>query len=281
MSEIELGFQPEATDERMRDIRARLRRLERRDWWLWWAAVMVMLLLTIGVVSLSVPALAVSQDSFFQLNLSLAVRGLVGLVLLFNTYTIYQQILIKRLRQQLAEQVEIMARLQLRVEEFHRLAVLDPLTGLYNRRFAEQRLSAEIARAERRSQALTLLVLDLDDFKLINDRYGHAAGDEVLKYFGERLVKASRGSDMAVRMGGDEFQMVLPECSPEHVEALLARLRPLELDYRGQKISVTFSFGWAGHQHGETAAQLANRADQALYAGKRAAKGENPRVPAA
>ncbi len=284
MSEAELNYQMEPSDIRMREIRERLQRLEHRDWWLWWAAVVVMLLLTVAVVSLSFPAFLAtepgvgSEEAFFRFHLSQAVRGLVALVLVFNIYTVYQQILIKRLRKQLAEQIEMLAKLQMRVEEFHRLAVLDPLTGLYNRRFAEQRLGAEVARAERRGQPLTVLVLDLDDFKQINDRHGHAAGDEVLKFFGERLVKASRGSDLAVRMGGDEFMAVLPECSPEQVDALVARLTPLEMDYGGKKIAITFSAGRAGHVAGESAAALCERADQALYAGKRAQKTKNVAV---
>ena len=76
-------------------------------------------------------------------------RGLVGLVLLFNTYTIYQQVLIKRLRRQLSEQLEVMGRLKTRADESQRLATIDPLTGLYNRRFAEQRLAAEASRSQR------------------------------------------------------------------------------------------------------------------------------------
>ena len=278
MGELDPNIHLEPSDSRMRDIRERLQRLENRDWWLWWAAVIVMLLLTVAVVSLSYPTLLAAgraveeEESLFQLNMHLAVRGLVGLVLLFNIYTIYQQFLIKRLRRQLAEQIEMLAKLQLRVEEFHRLAVLDPLTGLYNRRFAEQRLAAEISRADRRNHPLTLLVLDLNDFKIINDKFGHAAGDDVLKYFAGRLVKASRGSDLAVRMGGDEFMVVLPECNSEQADALLGRLKPLEMLYLDNKIDVTFSSGVAGHVRGESSSALFERADQALYAGKRAQK---------
>src|SRR5579862_1449671 len=124
-------------ETRLEEIQASLKRLERRDWWLWAMAIIVMLLLTVAVVSLSFPELMNVQDPFFQFSLNQSVRGLVGLVLLFNTYTIYQQVLIKRLRKQLSEQLEVMGRLKVRGDEFHRLATIDPLTGLYNRRFAE------------------------------------------------------------------------------------------------------------------------------------------------
>ncbi len=135
--------------EEMKKVQTALRRLERHDWWLWWAAVVVMLLLTVAVVSLSLPTLMEDRSNFFQFNLEQAVRGLVGLVLLFNTYTIYQQVLIKRLRSQMAGQIELMASLRLRANEYHKLAMIDPLTGLYNRRFAEHRLQAEVDRSRR------------------------------------------------------------------------------------------------------------------------------------
>jgi diguanylate cyclase (GGDEF)-like protein len=257
---------------RMQEIQDSLRRLERRDWWLWWTAVFVMLLLTLAVVSLSLPTIFRESNGYSQLNLSLAVHGLVGLVLLFNVYTIYQQVLIKRLRQQMAQHVEQMTSLKVRAEEFHKLATLDPLTGLYNRRLAEQRLTGEVSRSQRYGHPLTVLVIDLNGFKQINDRYGHAAGDLVLKLFAERLNRAIRASDLAVRMGGDEFMVLLPECQPEQVQTLLLRLNPMAVEFRGETIPVTYAAGWAGYRPGETAEQILERADQALYADKRAKK---------
>jgi diguanylate cyclase (GGDEF)-like protein len=257
---------------RMRDIQESLQRLERRDWWLWWAAVTVILLLTAAIVSLSVPALLKESDQYFQFNLNLAVRGLVGLVLIFNIYTIYQQVLIKRLRHQMAEHVDMMSRLKVRAEEFHKLATLDPLTGLYNRRLAEQRLAGEVSRSQRYGHPLTVLLLDLNDFKQINDRYGHAAGDAVLRAFAERLNGVIRASDLAVRMGGDEFMVVLPECLPQQTQTLLDRLSPLEVELTGQRIPVRCAAGWAGYRQGETPEQMLERADQALYAEKRSTK---------
>lgn len=254
----------------MNEIQEKLRRLERRDWWLWWAAVTVILLLTGAVVSLSLPTLLKETDHYFQFNLQLAVRGLVGLVLLFNLYTVYQQMLIKRLRKDMAENLEKMASLQVRAEESYKLATLDPLTGLYNRRLAQQRVAGEVSRSQRYGHPLTVLMVDLNGFKQINDRYGHSAGDHVLRVFAERLSQVIRASDLAVRMGGDEFMVVLPECQPQQVQGLLDRLGPVECDFEGKKVCVTFAAGWAGYQRDETPEQIIERADQALYAQKRA-----------
>ena len=243
-----------------------------RDWWLWWAAIVVILVLTLTILTFSLPNLFREADRSAQLNLSLAVRGLVGLVLIFNIYTIYQQFLIKRLRQEMAQHVVQMTHLKVRTEEFHKLATLDPLTGLYNRRLAEQRLTGEVSRSQRYGHPLTVLVLDLNDFKKTNDRFGHAAGDLVLQVFAKKLNHAIRTSDLAVRMGGDEFMVLLPECQPEQVQSFLNRLNDIELNFHGEKIPVTYSAGWAGYRPGETAEEMLERADQALYANKRAGK---------
>ena len=178
------------SEDRLTEIQASLKKLERRDWWLWVMAIIVMLLLTGAVVSMSFPDLLKTDDAFFRFSLDQAVRGLVGLVLLFNTYTVYQQVQVKRLRRQLSEQLQAMGRLRIRAEEFHRQATIDPLTGLYNRRFAEQRLAAEASRSQRYGHPLTLISFDLNNFKKINDRHGHPVGDEVLKAFADRLINA-------------------------------------------------------------------------------------------
>jgi two-component system cell cycle response regulator len=136
---------------------------------------------------------------------------------------------------------------------------------LYNRRFSEERLRAEIARADRHGKPLIAIVLDLDNFKGINDRYGHSAGDLVLKEFARRLSNAIRGLDMAVRLGGDEFLVILPECPPERVHLVLSRLAPFEADYDGKVIAVSSSRGWVQYQPGETPEQFIKRADEALY----------------
>ncbi len=150
--------------------------------------------------------------------------------------------------------------------------MIDPLTGLYNRRFAEQRLATEVARSERRGHPLTVLTLDLNNFKEINDTYGHPAGDQVLQEFASRLNKVIRGSDLAVRLGGDEFLVVLPECTLEQLKLVLHRLSSFELDWQGRKIPVSFSAGWKDYEMGERPEEMLARADEALYTNKRATK---------
>lgn len=255
--------------QQMAAAQKNLKGLERRDWWLWWSAVTVMLLLTLAVVVVSLPNILKESDQVFQLNLSLAIHALVALVLLFNLYTVYQQWLIKRLRTQTAEQLAMLSRLQVRAEEFHELATRDSLTGLSNRRLGEERLASEVARSERHGHPLSILLLDLNRFKGINDHYGHAAGDLVLKNFAGKLNKVIRASDLAVRLGGDEFLVILPECLPDRIPSLLHRLGNLTVQWEEEKFTVTSAAGWAGYERGETTAQLIERADKSLYANKR------------
>src|SRR5258708_5889805 len=175
-------------DANLPELQAKLQRLERRDWWLWSMAVIVMLLLTFAVFSMSFPGLVKVDDPFFQASLNRAVRGLIGLVLIFNAYTIYQQITVKRLRRDFSRKIEEMRILQVRAEKFEQLAQVDSLTGLSNRRVAEGRLAAEADRSQRYGHPLTVISFALDKFKQINDTYGHAAGDQGLKEFARRLT---------------------------------------------------------------------------------------------
>jgi diguanylate cyclase (GGDEF)-like protein len=261
-----------AVETPLAKMQAELRKLERRDWWLWWMAVVVMLLLTFAVFTMTFPGLIRVDDPFFQSSLNRAVRGLIGLVLIFNAYTIYQQVTVKRLRRDFFIKMEEMRILQVRAEEFERLAYVDSLTGLFNRRVAEERLAAEADRSKRYGHPLTVISFDLARFKEINDTHGHPAGDHVLKEFSRRLTSAIRKSDIAARMGGDEFLILLPECDTSQVQTLLDRLRPMESEYAGAKIPICFSAGWVGYERGESTEHFLERADRTLYAEKRSGK---------
>jgi GGDEF domain-containing protein len=231
-------------------LQAEMGKLERRDWWLWGVAIIVMLLLTFAVFAMSFPGLIKIEDPFFQASVNRAVRGLAGLVLIFNAYTVYQQITVKRLRRDFSLKIAEMRVLQARAEEFERLAQIDSLTGLPNRRVAEERLAFEAARSERYGHPLTVIAFDLDKFKEINDTYGHLAGDLVLK----------------------EFLVLLPECDTDDVQILLDRLRPMHAESGSMKIPIVFSAGWVGYEKGETTEKFLERADRTLYLEKRSAK---------
>ena len=253
-------------------ISSSMRRIARRQWSLWSSAVMVTVLLALGIASFAFPGLLSQAEESASLLLTSAIRGLVGLVLVFNVYTVYQQLQIHRIHQQLSKQVEALGKMEERTEEVYKLAVLDPLTGLYNRRSGEQRLAQEMSRSTRNGHPLTILALDLDDLKQVNDRFGHPAGDELIRAFADRLNKAIRGSDVAVRLGGDEFLVLLPECKPDGARHVVSRLSGLEVEFKGQSVEVSFSAGWTDFAPGESADELLRRADDALYANKRATR---------
>jgi diguanylate cyclase (GGDEF)-like protein len=253
-----------------KEIQLTMRRMDRREWWLWSYAIIVTLVLLVAIASFAFPALLSGMDNDYSLFLNQAVRGLVGMVLIFNVYVIYQQLQITRIRRQLTDQVFAVDKVETLAQEVYKMALLDPLTGLFNRRYIEQRLEDEIKRSERHGRALSVILFDLDEFKQVNDTHGHAAGDALLKAFADRLSKATRGSDASARYGGDEFLVVLPECKPENVQHVLKRLEGIHVEIEGQTLPIALSAGWAELLSGESAKELLARADTALYANKRA-----------
>ncbi len=237
--------------------------LQRREWWTWGVSVTVMLLLTAGVASLALPSILESPKSLWASGVFQAVAGLIFLIFLFGTYLTYEKHLINRLRMEMAER-------QVHSAQWRNLALVDPLTGLYNRRFMERTLKAEIGRALRKHYELTVVVFDLNNFKTINDRLGHAAGDLVLKAFGRRLCEVIREADTAARLGGDEFMLILPECNISQVPAMLRRLEPISVDVNGENVPIRFSLGSAEYRRGIQSDELLADADKALYADKQA-----------
>jgi diguanylate cyclase (GGDEF)-like protein len=188
----------------------------------------------------------------------------------------------KTLTAQLTKQSQHAAR---RADTLYDLAVLDPLTGLHNRRFAEERLDEEIARAEKTNEPLALLLIDLDYFKPINDRFGHATGDLALKEFSRRLKRAIRSCDVPARIGGDEFLVILPDCPRDKVDTILARIGAPQIRADRQLISVCYSVGRAHYQVCDTSKAMLARADGLLYEEKakrpRNSAGESKRAHAA
>ena len=158
-------------------------------------------------------------------------------------------------------------------------AITDELTGLVNRRRFLDALRSEISRGQRLGGQLSVVLADLDDFKLVNDRFGHHAGDEVLLAFADLLRAHGRDVDVAARLGGEEFAILLPETGIDGASAGAERLRrslaelALPLGNNGEGVHVTASFGVAQLSNGQSLDALLRAADSALYKAK--GKGKN------
>ena len=161
-----------------------------------------------------------------------------------------------------------------RFREARQLADLDALTGLHNYRYFHETLGREVARAHRYSRDLALVVLDIDDFKAVNDRIGHLSGDSVLAEAAQRVRSVVRGADIACRVGGDEFAVILPESTVADAENLHRRLQGEMTTWRPGTEHLRLSAGIAELEPGDDSVSFFKRADQALYKAKQAGKGQ-------
>jgi diguanylate cyclase (GGDEF)-like protein len=167
-----------------------------------------------------------------------------------------------------------LANLRLR-EALQRQSIRDMLTGLYNRRFLEESLERELGRASRTNQPVSMMMMDIDHFKLFNDTYGHQAGDALLRALGESLNQRTRGQDVVCRYGGEEFALILAGASIEstykRAHILREELKLLQVQHGGKTLgNVTLSMGIAGYPvHASDAETLVKAADDALYRAKK------------
>ena len=185
------------------------------------------------------------------------------------------------------------ARSQVRRRRFHQrlrsnyersltLALIDPLTGIYNRRFLDAHLGTVLQQMHEQGKPVSVVMVDIDHFKSVNDSYGHDAGDEVLRATAQRMLANIRSFDMAARMGGEEFVVVMPDTPQEDAMAAAERLRARLAEtpiatVGGRPITITASLGVAASIRGDTSAMLLKRCDQALYGAKH--EGRNRVMP--
>jgi diguanylate cyclase (GGDEF)-like protein len=168
-------------------------------------------------------------------------------------------------------------------ERVRQMAYLDGLTGIFNRRFFELRIMQEIERANRYDLALSVIMMDIDHFKRINDEFGHLLGDEVLKQISQLLAQYLRKPDVLCRFGGEEFAVLLPETTGESALTAAEKLRQIvaAFPFPGIPRPVTFSAGIAEFpRHGRTRDELVQAADAALYASKQGGRDRVQQAPA-
>jgi diguanylate cyclase (GGDEF)-like protein len=246
-----------------------LQRLGRREWWLWLSALVVTTLSGMVFLLSSFPSLFRHSDHFFEIRPEQARWGILSLLLLFNNWLVYRQWSFRRLQRQLTE---LTGDPQASLKDAYDPSRMDPVTGLYTRASVERWLGKEVARARRHNIPLSLVALRLDDFEQLNQRYGSTAGELILKEFADRLRKASRGTDFGVRLGSDDFLLILPECSLRDAKIVSDRLGTLEMKCSGQDIALNYSVGWIDYKPGEVPSDLLRRAEDVLQAYKNASK---------
>lgn len=195
------------------------------------------------------------------------------------------QLLEQRVQERTQELQQALGNLSAANEELARLTVTDPLTGAANRRHFDEVLDVEIQRAVRSSLPLSLILIDIDHFKQLNDQHGHIAGDECLKCFAELLTRmVNRKTDMVARYGGEEFALVLPETSQDAAFVVAEKVRlaveEMNFSFKGTVIPITVSLGVVGMMpdHRLTVTDFVDAADNALYSAKH--RGRNRSVMA-
>jgi diguanylate cyclase (GGDEF)-like protein/PAS domain S-box-containing protein len=180
-------------------------------------------------------------------------------------------------QKELSEKIEAEGKLLILQKELEEQAIRDSLTGLYNRRFLDETLTRELSRAERDKYSVSVVMLDLDHFKMFNDTYGHDVGDMMLKQLGKLLASQVRAGDIACRFGGEEFVVVMPKASlsvaKQRANDWRMKFESQILIHNGEVLNATLSAGVAVYPvHGTSGDEIIRKADQAMYAAKAAGR---------
>ena len=245
------------------DVYREIESLSKRDWQLWSICALVLVVIAIGLAAFLLPNLVwasgvIQTDHRYLPQLFF---GLITLIVLFNVYILDQKRRLDRTRGQ-------MLRHLVESSEARQVAIIDPLTNVFNRRYLDEAIPREIARAIRGGSQLSLLLIDIDGFKEINTNFGHLGGDQYLRDLANLLKKTLRGSDTVVRLGGDEFLVILPETGNAQAHRAAERLKweakwwnqSTEASYR-----LSFSIGVATYEDGMKIEDVMKLADKDMY----------------
>ena len=244
-------------------VSQQLARLEKRDWELWGIISLTGIMVTAGLLAIVLPAAFSGDAIHFEIVVSRPVAiGLLLLVVLCNAYAVKKRFEVRRLREQV-----ISTTLQKQVIE--QQSFTDPLTEIYNRRSLDRIAGQFISQARRRKTPLTFLMVDADQFKQINTQFGHLTGDFVLAEIAAILKSSIRGSDAAVRYGGDEFLILLAETTESGAQKVIDRINANVDEWNagghleGHKIGV--SIGATEWRDGQSLDEVLDGADQKMY----------------
>lgn len=237
--------------------------LEKRDWELWAIVSLTGVLVSTGLLAILFHAAFSAEAVHFEITVSRPlVIGLFVLLALLNTYLVSKRFEVRRLREQL-----ISTTLQKQVIE--QQSFTDPLTEIYNRRGLDEIAGRFISQASRRKAALSFLMIDTDDFKKINTRFGHLTGDFVLAEIAGILKASIRGSDAVVRYGGDEFLILLSDSTAAGAQKVIQRIDARLADWNEagnlEDFRISVSIGVAEWQEGDTLDEMLDGADRKMY----------------
>ena len=252
--------QPELAPDR---IEQKIRALDWRDLQLWCIGFVVVVVLGGGFLALVMPQMLwqISAIVARQQNIAQLIFGLTALLILLNVYLFQQRLVLLRTRHELI--------LQLQIAE--RSARTDALTGVFNRRFMEEALTREVARAERTQSNLSVMLADVDEFKDFNTRFGHLIGDQILREVTALLQKNFRAADLVIRYGGDEFLVIMPDTDLVQAGVAVERLCQLlerwnNREHREYRLGL--SCGVAAYTPGTAIEEFLRAADSDLYVQK-------------
>lgn len=243
--------------------------LEKRDWELWTIVSLTGVLVSLGIFATALPTAFLKNETVhFELSVSRSLAvGLVVLIALLNTYLVGKRLEVRRLREEIISNA-------LQKQVIEQQSFTDPLTEIYNRRSLDEIVTRFISHARRRKVPLTFLMVDMDQFKRVNSRYGHLTGDFVLAEVANLLKSSIRGCDAIVRYGGDEFLILLADTTSEGASSVVTRITSHLGEWNSGKhvpgLMISLSIGAAEWHDGQTLDEVLDIADRRMYQDKAA-----------